>query len=340
MGSKRDEAVAWVGSVGTKSQNWLAAHPVANAWVTLIRDVVVAQGENRASLAAAGAAFWLVIAIFPAVITAISIFGLVVSPEDITKALSSLGERAEGSLSNAITTQAEQFSGAATSSLTIGLIISLVVALWAVSNGAYNLARAIRVSFGVPNLGYVAARAKAFVGAILGVLALGLVAFLVVFLGDLNDRLTGMTQVIVSGLVIWPLVAILLIGGLVALFRFALGKGNSARSLIPGALVAAAALWGLFVLVSLAFASFGKSSAVYGIAAGSVSALISAYFVIYIVLLGAIIDAHWPGRRALIPFLGGQNHREDAQRSADGPANSHAHSDSASDSHSDSHPAP
>jgi hypothetical protein len=39
---------------------------------------------------------------------------------------------------------------------------------------------------------------------------------------------------------------------------------------------------------------FGNDAAVYGVAAGAVSGLIGVYTAIYIVELGAIINAQWP----------------------------------------------
>ena len=50
----------------------------------------------------------------------------------------------------------------------------------------------------------------------------------------------------------------------------------------------------LVTLLSWVFAQFGNDSAVYGVAAGAVSGLIGVYTAIYIVVLGAIINAQWP----------------------------------------------
>ncbi len=61
----------------------------------------------------------------------------------------------------------------------------------------------------------------------------------------------------------------------------------------PGALLATIALAGLGLLLYLAIAGFGSTSSVYGIAASTVSALISAYTAIYLILLGAVVNAQW-----------------------------------------------
>ena len=50
----------------------------------------------------------------------------------------------------------------------------------------------------------------------------------------------------------------------------------------------------LVTLLSWVLGQFGNDAAVYGVAAGAVSGLIGVYTAIYIVELGAIINAQWP----------------------------------------------
>ena len=48
------------------------------------------QTAEQVGLAASGAAFWLVITILPAAIAAVSVYGLVVSPQQVARNLSGL----------------------------------------------------------------------------------------------------------------------------------------------------------------------------------------------------------------------------------------------------------
>jgi membrane protein len=300
--SKRDEAVEWAEDVSSRGQAWLAKHEKLSNWVTLGREVVVAQGETRISLVAAGAAFWLVIAIFPTVIAAVSIFGLVFSPEEIVNAINQINAPGAGSITSLISTQAQDIGDSTVSSLTFGLLISLLVALWAVSNGAYNLARAIRIAFEIPNLPYIKSRLRAFFGGIAAVIGLGLLAIAFVGIGRLNEYLTGVGQFVVSALVVWPLSFALLTGGIVTSYRFATAKSGRHLPALPGACFSTVTLALLAWGVSLTIAGLGTASPVYGIAAGAVSTLITAYLAMYLVLLGALINAHWPGIKALVTF--------------------------------------
>ena len=278
-----------------RAQSWLATRPRSQLVVQLGRDVVRAQGQTRTSLAAAGAALWLVIALFPAVTAVVSIFGLLVGPDDVAKAISNISDKGQGSLSEAVTKQLEQVSSSATSSLSIGLALSVLVSLWSVSNGSYNLIRAIRLSFGLPAQSYLAARTLGFVGGVLGVLGMGVAAFAASASAVLNESVSGVMQVLATGTSVTVTLVIMAML-LVALYRFALRSAAKSRTLVPGAVLATVALGLLGAALTLAVTNLGSAAAVYGVAAGAVSALISVYFAAYIVLLGAIVNAQWPSK--------------------------------------------
>lgn len=137
--ARKSRLVARANDIWRRWEHWLVERPRVAAVVKLIRDVIRTQGETRASLASAGAAFWLTIALFPAVTAAISIFGLVVDQQELNDAFNDLGNERQGSLGAAVSKQVAALTEAPASSLSAGLIISLIFSLWSVSNGSYNL---------------------------------------------------------------------------------------------------------------------------------------------------------------------------------------------------------
>ncbi len=87
----------------------------------------------------------------------------------------------------------------------------------------------------------------------------------------------------------------IVVGGLIALlYRYAVSARTGFYALLPGAASATIALVLLVTLLSWVLGQFGNDAAVYGVAAGAVSGLIGVYTAIYIVELGAIINAQWP----------------------------------------------
>ena len=130
--------------------------------VHVVRAVIREQGEEQVGLAASGAAFWLVIAAFPAAIAAVNIYGLVVSPDDVAKQVGDLASAGPSSLGSTLTDQLEKVAAAGHVGLTAGLVVSLVLAIWSASGGVYNLERAIRTAYGMRPERYMEARRRAF----------------------------------------------------------------------------------------------------------------------------------------------------------------------------------
>src|SRR5262249_8591365 len=139
----------------------LARHPQLSRALDLARRVMREQGEERVGLAASGAAFWLVISIFPTAIAAISIFGLVVSPQRVAADLGSLAHGAPSSLSSLVTAQLQRVAASDHAGLSTGLAVSILFAIWSASAGVYNLDRAIRLAYGLAPQSYVEARVRA-----------------------------------------------------------------------------------------------------------------------------------------------------------------------------------
>lgn len=256
----------------------------------LIRRIAAAQTAGRLSLAAAGAAFWLVIALFPATIAAITIFGLVVDPKEIADAVDEISQRAPGSLGAVLAQQAQVAANAQASTLSIGLIISILVTLWSVSSGSYGLTRAIQGAYDVPPRSYVLARIRAFIFAFAWVLVLG-----ALWLG------VAAVAVWVSGLDTWAQVLGWIVGVPLALaaqavfygahYRYSIGRHTGWREHWPGAVVSAVAV-SLLIIGLAIYAVFAPDyQAIYGALTGVILTMLAVYLAMYVVLLGAVLNA-------------------------------------------------
>jgi membrane protein len=245
------------------------------------------QSAERVGLAASGAAFWLVISAFPTAIAVVSLYGLFVSPERIATDLGFLASGVPGSLGSLLTDQLRTVAGADHADLSLGVVLSLVFAVWSASAGFNNLDRAIRVAYGLPPQRYVEARGRAFVGALVVVLLLGLVAVVTPLVSWRSSAVGTVLGVIaaVAGMT----------GGVGALYRFSVAARIAVRALLPGAITSAIGI----VLVTAGFAAYVATStrytAVYGAFAGAVVAMLAIYLVVYVVLLGAVLNTQLSG---------------------------------------------
>jgi len=256
------------------------------AVIRVLRD----QSAERISLAAAGAAFWLVISALPTGIAVVSVYGLFVSPGRVASDLGALASGVPGSLGSLLTEQLSRVAATDHAHLSLGVALSLVLAIWSASSGFNNLDGAIRLAYGLPSQRYVAARRRAYVGAFAVVVLLGLLAVATPIVARRSSAVvTALTIVVAVGGII---------AGVGALYRFSVGTHVSARSLLPGALLSAAGM----ALVSVGFGAYVSASthytAVYGASAGAVVAMLAIYFAVYGVLLGAVLNVELGGTPA------------------------------------------
>jgi membrane protein len=255
----------------------------------LIGGVVHEQGVEQVGLAASGAAFWLVISVFPTAIAAISLFGLVVSPEQVAADLGKLATGAPASLSSLVTNQLRRVAATDHAGLSAGLALSVLFAIWSASAGVYNLDRAIRQAYGLPHQSYVQARGRAFAGAGLVVLTLGLGALsLSVILAHTPPALVLMIG--------FPFVLAGMTVGIAFLYWFSVGGQIKVRALIPGAFASAVGVIALVAGFGVYVAWSRRYTAVYGVFAGAVIGMVGTYLAVYVVLLGAVFNMQLPAR--------------------------------------------
>lgn len=276
------------------------------------------QSHYRTSLAAAGVAFWLLIAIFPAAMAVVSVFGLVLDPQEIARNMGGHGSSDRGPLASALQAQVVLFAEADTGTLSLSLVISAVVLMWSASVLVYGASRAIRMTYGLLPLGYVRLRLQCLAAAGAMVLIMGVAVWLFDALdrveADLGDWWAGVFAVAVQ----IPLRVAALAAVLIALVRFSVGRAAPIRRTWPGMVVTAAVV--LIVLAGFGpyVALFGQQYEAYGAAAGVVIGMLLAWITSYLVLLGVVANTVGESLALDLPDKGDladRGRRRDAQRS-------------------------
>ena len=261
----------------------LEGHPRLSGILRVAGGVLHEQSVEGVGLAASGATFWLVIAAFPTAIAVVSLFGLVVSPEGVASDLGRLASGAPGSVGSLVTTQLRRVAAGDHAGLSVGLAVSVLLAVWSASAGVYNLDRAIRVAYGLPPQRYVEARGRALAGAVAVVIGLGLSALAI-------SVLVGRSPAVAVVIILVPIVLVFIGAGVAVLYRFSVGGGVRLRALLPGAVASSVGV----VAVAAGFGAYVASSrhytAVYGVFAGLVIGMLGTYLAVYVILLGAVLN--------------------------------------------------
>ena len=272
----------------------LARYPRTARVVRLARAVLREQAEEQVGLAASGAAFWIIISAFPTAIAAVSVFGLVVNPRDVAGQLGSLARAGPSSLGSIATQQLQRVAAADHVGLSAGLVISVVLAVWSASGGIFNLERAIRTAYGLRPERYVDARGRALLGALGVVIALGALAFVSAGISGVVGHLPAVVSAGVGIPALMTFVTVTIAG----LYRVSLPGRVGVRAVMPGSVASACGI----ALVVAGFSAYLRIStryaAVYGALAGAVIVMIGTYLVVYVVLLGAVLNVQLASRSA------------------------------------------
>ncbi|PXY25250.1 YihY/virulence factor BrkB family protein [Prauserella sp. PE36] len=266
----------------------------ARGWWQVLRRGMKEGKEDNLSVLAAGVAFFGFLALFPALIAALTLYGLVADPQQIADQTRRITDALPGSAGQLIGEQLTAAANAGGGALTIGLVIALLAALWSASSGVSNLMTAVNVAYGEEETrGFVKLRAIALV-LTLGVIAfalltLALVAVVPAVFSALDLGLAGR----IGGEVVrWLLLIGLFTVSLAVLYRIAPDRAAPRWRWVSTGAGLATVLWIVAsVGFSLYISFFGNYNKTYGALAGVVVLMLWLYLTSYLVLLGAEINA-------------------------------------------------
>ncbi|MGB9281318.1 MAG: YihY/virulence factor BrkB family protein [Pseudonocardiaceae bacterium] len=266
----------------------------AGGWRQVLSRTMGANKEHNTSLLAAGVAFFGFLALFPAVIALVTLVGLVADPAQITQQVQSFTAGLPPASQLIISDQLNAITKSSGGALTIGLVISLLAALWSASSGTSNLMSAVNIAYQEKETrGFLKQRGLALL------LTLGTVVFLVLTLAliavvpvVLQALPLGPLGTVIAQVVRWALLIVLILVGLAVLYRVAPDRNAPKFRWVGVGSVVAAVLWLLgSVGFSLYVDFFGNYNKTYGALAGVIVLLLWFFLTSYIVLLGAEINA-------------------------------------------------
>jgi membrane protein len=277
---------------GEKAGNPVQIPP--RGWWQVVRRALRESTADNVPILAGGVAFFAFLALFPSLIAALTLYGIVADPDHVAQQMQSLSGALPAGARELVNDQLVTVSGSSGRALTVGLVISLLAALWSASSGTGQLMTAINVAYDEEQTrGFVKQKAIALVltlGAIVFVLiALVLVAVLPIALDHLPLGVAGR---ILAQAMRWLLLVVVVIVSLAVVYRVAPDRDSPRFLWVSTGALVAAALW---VLGSVAFSLyvnfFGHYNKTYGALAGVIVLMLWLYLTCYTVLLGAEINS-------------------------------------------------
>ncbi len=270
------------------------AELTATGWKAALKRVVTELKRDHVSLLAAGVAFKGLLALFPAMIAGISLWGLIASPEQMTQQLSRFLDALPADAASLIEDQMTTIAAGDPGTLSTALVVSVLIALWSASGGTAGLIEGCNAAYNeLDRRPFPKKRGLALaltLGAIVFLaLAIGLIAVLPAVLGGLG---LGSTAELVIRIAQWPILALLVLGALAVIYKYAPDRDRPQLRWVTWGAGIATVLWllgsGLFTLYVENFGNFGET---YGTFAGIIVLMLWLLLSAFVVLLGAEINA-------------------------------------------------
>lgn len=263
-------------------------------WWQVIKRAFRESSADNVPMLAGGVAFFAFLAVFPALIAALTLYGLLADPAQVAQQVQNIAAALPRSAQPLLTEQLTSVTQSSGGALTAGLVISLLAALWSASSGTGNLITAVNLAYDEEeSRGFVKLRATAL-GLTLGgivfvLLTLTLVAVVPVALDNLGLGVVGR---VVAQVVRWVLLVGVVVVGLAVVYRVAPDRASPRFRWVSAGALVATVLW---IIGSVAFSLyvnfFGNYNKTYGALAGVIVLMLWLFLTTYIVLLGAEINA-------------------------------------------------
>lgn len=264
-------------------------------------------GEDRVMLIAAGASFYLLLALFPALAAFVSMFGFMIDPVELAEQIATL----EGLLPTGgielMTAQVESLAEQTGATLSFGAIAGLAIALWSATYGIKTLFEAMNIaydeheerSFLRLNALAILFTLGAMAIALMFLLALGVVPALLrlVGLSDWTERLISLAR--------WPVLVATVAAGTAIIYRYGPSRVRPRwRWVMWGSAIATAA----WVVTSIGFSWYLQNVADYNATYGSLGAAVGfmmwTWLSMVILIVGAELNAELEHQTAIDSTVG------------------------------------
>ena len=281
------------GPVGPRPSDASSPHriPPRGWWRVFRRSLAQAFGE-RLMVQVSAVAFFALLSIAPVLVTALSIYGAVNTPETALQQLSDMAEVLPDDLEPLVGDQLTSITTASGQVLTLRGLSGLAAALWTATTAATYLVDALTLAYHEEETRGFLRRSGLGLAVVLGGAALlgGAIAgrgLLSAVMAAAPDPLRAAEPALV-----WLGLAGLMVLVLAVLYRVGPDRRQARWRWISGGAVLATGLW---VATSLALFAYvqglGDYTATYGSLAGVAISMVWLWLTVFLVVLGAVVNA-------------------------------------------------
>ena len=266
----------------------------AKGWWQIAKRVFARFSDDRVMANAAGVTFYSLLAIFPAIASLISLYGLIADPSTIGQHLSlAAGVIPEGGM-QIISDQVKSLTSTPPKALGLGVIFGIATSLWSANAG-------IKALFDALNVVYEEKEARSFIhltlislaftlgGLVFVILAISAIVVLPAVLAFVG---IGATADVLLKVLRWPLMLAAIAFLLAFIYRYGPSRTHAKWRWLSWGSAFSALVW---VLASLGFSfyvsNFGNYNKTYGSLGAAIGFMTWIWISSMIVLIGAELNA-------------------------------------------------
>lgn len=261
-------------------------------WIAVLRRAVRHVLSDRLQVASAGIAFFAVLSVAPLLVTALSVYGTLNAPEQARAQLSRAAGMLPDQLRPVVTNQLGTIATASTHVLSLRGLSGLVFALWTAITAATYLVDALTLAYSETETRSLVRRSG--IGVLMVVGGALLLGAVLAAAGAGSRFLAGLPSPAhaVAHVLIWPVLAAGMAGVLAVLYRFAPDRKGARWRWISGGATLATLLWLVSTMALFAWVQhLGDYRSTYGSLAGVVISMFWLWITVFLVLLGAAVNA-------------------------------------------------
>ena len=283
---------------GTSSRGEHASHPgeiPKRGWKEVLLRVKDEVSADNLSIVSAGVAFFSLLAIFPGITALVTLYGLVTDAAQVEQQLAPLRDLLPGNAFDIIARQTHQVASQTNGALSLGLILSLGLAIWSANAGTKAMITALNIAYEEnEKRGFFSLNLWSLTFTVVGILfmivALTVIAAVPAALAIFGSEDSPLQSVLL--VLRWVVMAALVVVALGLLYRYAPSRTNARMQWVSAGAVAATLLW---LLASVGFSlyvrHFGSYDKTFGSLGAVVVLLMWFYISTYAVCLGAELNS-------------------------------------------------
>jgi membrane protein len=260
-------------------------------WKDIAKRTMKSVKEDQVPLLSAGVAFYALLALFPLVIAAVSIYGLVADPSTVRDQIAGLTDLLSPETAKLVGEQLKQVTSGAGGALGFATVFGILTALWSASSGMKALITGVNLAYDeTETRKFLKLRGLAVLFTLGAMVLMGVALATIVGYPPIADNLPTVLRWLVAT-IRFLILGGLLVVALAVLYRHAPDRDEPRWSWVSWGSGIATLLW---VLATIGFALyatfFGNYNKTYGALAGVIILMFWLFLSAFVVLVGAELN--------------------------------------------------